>query len=811
MKKFIMLFICIFTGLLSVTAFGAEELRFEPVGGGKFIYCNNPEGIEDDMLLNAGTPVYIMNNEELAPDKYYIYLSHFNFTGSGKLGYDIELDLKMIAREDSKITIRKAFFETPQEYAYYKNQSRTPAETDWGQLQVCADMLGVPMCKIRGEDLFYPREFEPVTLDLKAGESVWLSEYLSNYEAIHFSKAVHIQAFVEIESGLMDFNVGAVKSNGIVGYRYNVPETPGFGEYRWDYTLKGIADSLPEVRADIEYTIDENTADGERIPIFLKNQYAPEGHTVTEWYTQLNPQNDIWSKTTAAESDILPLYYKDNSKLGFYGSAVPDTERDNIWRFDTVHSAVRKYDAKYKTGAAKDFIPNFTLGTDTDNHEYACNIGNYGVATTYNLSVANETDKTKYCSLVLTAASEVIAYETEADGSRDYACVKDLTSDKVSDVMLSHEIPPHSAEKFEFSIILPVNYNGGIKNELVINDKKPSAVEFEKRAAEVEAEHQKTDYRLTNEIHGEYIEEVYPLLPDETASKVKNNKESFEYLRGRDNALVRWCAWDGAPYWYYNLWGYANTVYNLDKENNIINSYAFPSLPCEAVWNNGYFYVKTAADGVYKSADGADWIKTGEPLPNHEPFYDLENASDWAEEELEQGWDLGLRVKRYGIGYNFRTNISREDFCELAAGLLGKLEIGGGSSETVEFNDTENPSVERLASVGIIKGFGDGTFRPADWLTREQAAVILARLTDYAAKESAVTELPQSDERRSWADGGLISDWAADGIECVYRAGIMRGVGEDMFEPQGGYSVEQSAVTILRAYEYLRESLKITH
>ena len=58
--------------LLSMCAVNANELRFEPVGGGKFIYCNNPEGIDDDFILNGNTPRWIMNNTGLSPDLYHI-------------------------------------------------------------------------------------------------------------------------------------------------------------------------------------------------------------------------------------------------------------------------------------------------------------------------------------------------------------------------------------------------------------------------------------------------------------------------------------------------------------------------------------------------------------------------------------------------------------------------------------------------------------------------------------------------------------------------------------------------------------------
>ena len=392
----------------------------------------------------------------------------------------------------------------------------------------------------------------------------------------------------------------------------------------------------------------------------------------------------------------------------------------------------------------------------------------------------------------------MIAYETGADGEKAYAYVKDLTGEKVTDNMLSHKIPPNSSEEFKFSLILPVNYNGGIKNELVITDENIQAVDFEKKKAQTEEEHKQNDYRSTNVFYGDYVESIFPRFPEETDEKVWKSRSGFEYLRGRDNGIIRWRAWDGAPEWYYNLWGHVSTVYMLDEEYNITNSYTFPSLPCGASYDEEYFYIKTARDGVFKSNDGAEWIKTDESLPNYVPYYDLDRASEWAVPELENGWDLGLRLKNIsGDGYNFKQPMLREAFCELAVQLLDKAGDNTNISVGIKFTDTTNPDVERLTRLGIIEGYGDGTFRPKQQISREEAAVILWRLAKYILSDYNGDEFAQSE----YIDYNEISEWARDGVNMVTNLGIMNGVGENKFDPKGTYSREQSAATMVRLYE----------
>ena len=100
----------------------APDLRFTPAGGGKFIYCNNEEGIGRHVLADSSNPnpIYTMNHENLTPDRYLVYLTHINYTYSideyyqpNGMGFNIELDMEIKAKEDSVLTINNAVFETP--------------------------------------------------------------------------------------------------------------------------------------------------------------------------------------------------------------------------------------------------------------------------------------------------------------------------------------------------------------------------------------------------------------------------------------------------------------------------------------------------------------------------------------------------------------------------------------------------------------------------------------------------------------------------------------------------------------------------
>jgi hypothetical protein len=72
-------------------------------------------------------------------------------------------------------------------------------------------------------------------------------------------------------------------------------------------------------------------------------------------------------------------------------------------------------------------------------------------------------------------------------------------------------------------------------------------------------------------------------------------------------------------------------------------------------------------------------------------------------------------------------------------------------------------------------------------------------------------DIPLTGENILFADEDQISDWARSGIDTVSRilcgnakTPLMQGVGDNLFTPQGYYTVEQSAITMLRLTETMK-------
>lgn len=99
------------------------------------------------------------------------------------------------------------------------------------------------------------------------------------------------------------------------------------------------------------------------------------------------------------------------------------------------------------------------------------------------------------------------------------------------------------------------------------------------------------------------------------------------------------------------------------------------------------------------------------------------------------------------------------------------------------------------SSTGIMQGYGDGTYRPARAITRQEMATILLRMADVKLGadlvDAALAEI---------ADGGSVASWARAGVAFCYLGGIMNGMGGAHFDPTGMLTRAQLAQVFFNLY-----------
>ena len=110
--------------------------------------------------------------------------------------------------------------------------------------------------------------------------------------------------------------------------------------------------------------------------------------------------------------------------------------------------------------------------------------------------------------------------------------------------------------------------------------------------------------------------------------------------------------------------------------------------------------------------------------------------------------------------------------------VLGLCTVGAAD---IVFTDEQSiqykEAVQTMAGLGILKGYEDGSFKPAQSLTRAEAAKIIAYVAGGEGVDNGATEQIFDDVPNS--------HWANKYISYCYRKNIINGVGANKFDPNG--------------------------
>ncbi len=619
MKKF---FLMLFVLLMPIAAFAAEmspkDLVFIPDTSGKYIYCNNSEFITRNHLADTSnpSPKYIMNNE-LEAGKYAFFASHVNHTelrdkngAMTEAGFDIELDVKFTAVDDVTISVTSLGFEVPENKKYYYNGNSYTYEEAWGCLNAWATYKKIPIRQMESGKTYEPLPFEPVTVNLEAGENFYLSEIISNYCAVPFYRPVHLLADFEVIGGKTECNVCAFKSCGDLGSRDNLSGNVAFGSYERDRQYKGIADNLNSASVDLCYSIDDWVGGDTFFPVRVYNKYVPDGNDVNVWVTNINPSADIWSKRTAAFSDMMAFKYYDPGKKTYYGSGVKDVEKDDVWYFDTNHSDTAAFPGNASGKNKVTYKPNYELDVNSS-EEFACNLGNYGVSLNYNYTIKNDGEVTRFAAFNINTTSNNIVIVRDANGNvvNGYALCKGSDMAKSNDTLACIELPGLSETKFSVEVILPTNYVGGMENSLVLKDFPTVIPVYENAYQEVSWDYEWTGREYIKWQSGKlYLSsdlENWTLMPlsAETESIFHDNWSEYRIMYANGGYVVKPCIYDSVPY--YGAREYFRDVYFLNEDFTLKNTVHFNRYPTDMSYAKGKYYI--TAGSRYVSKDGENW------------------------------------------------------------------------------------------------------------------------------------------------------------------------------------------------------------
>jgi len=176
--------------------------------------------------------------------------------------------------------------------------------------------------------------------------------------------------------------------------------------------------------------------------------------------------------------------------------------------------------------------------------------------------------------------------------------------------------------------------------------------------------------------------------------------------------------------------------------------------------------------------------------PAVDSFTDI--SGHWAEKYIKDLAHLNV-VKGYGDGsYHPDQYLSRAELVSLIA-RLKNLSLPPVKEQLI-FSDYQDIPWWALEAViaaherGLISGYADGSFRPAQMVTRSEMAVIIARIAgDKRVKNLAA--LP-------YEDWGLVPSWAQEAFSQLFERGLLSVFSGKSLEPDS-YVTRAEAAALL--------------
>ncbi|MGG1516687.1 polysaccharide lyase family 8 super-sandwich domain-containing protein [Paenibacillus oryzisoli] len=195
----------------------------------------------------------------------------------------------------------------------------------------------------------------------------------------------------------------------------------------------------------------------------------------------------------------------------------------------------------------------------------------------------------------------------------------------------------------------------------------------------------------------------------------------------------------------------------------------------------------SAAQMISFLKDRIAQAKSGPPPVN---LIDLTNH--WSKDSVTLFVKLGI-VNGYEDGsFQPDASISRAEF----ATIVAKAFHINGSPNLASISDVNNhwakASILALASMGIIDGYEDGTFKPDKTITRAEIIAIISRIVDLQAVKK---------ESGSFSD--IQGSWNGAQIQAAADAGLIEGRDTNIFAPEAPSSRAESLTIVLRALELM--------
>lgn len=185
-----------------------------------------------------------------------------------------------------------------------------------------------------------------------------------------------------------------------------------------------------------------------------------------------------------------------------------------------------------------------------------------------------------------------------------------------------------------------------------------------------------------------------------------------------------------------------------------------------------------------------------EPVEPEQPqieFIDVPETH-WAALAIKRAAALGIVQGYPDSTFKPAESITRAQFIKMLANAFewqaeqGELAF----TDNDEIGAWAKDAILQAVNRGIINGYGDGSFRPNQEITRTEMTVMLARVLGIAISAT---------EQTGFTDDATIPAWGKGTVEALRELGIVAGRDNNNFAPNDAPTRAEALVVILRALD----------
>jgi|GEM_PF-4814568 len=171
----------------------------------------------------------------------------------------------------------------------------------------------------------------------------------------------------------------------------------------------------------------------------------------------------------------------------------------------------------------------------------------------------------------------------------------------------------------------------------------------------------------------------------------------------------------------------------------------------------------------------------------------------WAQADIEQLASRWIIDGMDAASFSPDSNITRAQFAAILTRALGLAPQPAASTfRDVKADDWYAGAIGAAVSAGLIEGYADQSFRPAELITREQMAVMISRALKGTGQLPNASAPAAGAALSPFTDSGTINSWAQQAVADMVQSGLMNGTTDATFAPADPATRAQAAVMLKR-------------